>query len=223
MPWYLTCTKGRRWTSLAPFSSLNPPAVLISAGFLSHGHMKSTYILQHNQDFYIFSLKNAQLTMVPIGAELINEADHHGDYERRPEDGVPQLHGEGREEGPGVETLFARAQQDSHLQVAVGLGEGNHLLSSRADREGTHRHVSRLEIWDEHGRKWEIQNKSKWVIEQEHFPVGGVPITVPVRARLHLVTVTWLWWRCDIALKSNVCVRSCTVTYSVCDCDCDCD
>ena len=44
-----------------------------------------------------------------------------------------------------------------------------------------------------------------------------------IRVRLHLVIATPLWWRCDIALKLNVWVRYCTVTYSVCDCDCDCD
>ena len=42
-----------------------------------------------------------------------------------------------------------------------------------------------------------------------------------LRAHLHLVIATPLQWCCDIALKSNVCVLSCTVTYSICDCDCN--
>ena len=87
--------------------------------------------------------------MVPIWTEFINEADHHGDNEGGPEDGVPEFHGEGREEGPGVEALLASSQQDPHLQVAVGLGEGDHLLPDRADREGADRHVSRLETGKE--------------------------------------------------------------------------
>ena len=42
-----------------------------------------------------------------------------------------------------------------------------------------------------------------------------------LRAHLHLAIATRLWWRWDIAPKSNVCAWSCTVTYSVCNCDCD--
>ena len=42
---------------------------------------------------------------------------------------------------------------------------------------------------------------------------------IHLRAHLHLTIATLLQWRCDIVPKSNVCVRSCTVTYSVCDCD----
>ena len=61
--------------------------------------------------------------MVSVRTEFINEADHHGDDESGAEDGVPEFHGEGREEGPGVEALLARSQQDPHLQVAVGFGE----------------------------------------------------------------------------------------------------
>ena len=44
-----------------------------------------------------------------------------------------------------------------------------------------------------------------------------------LRARLHLAIATPLQWRCDITPKSNVCVRSYTVTYSICDCDCNYD
>ena len=48
-------------------------------------------------------------------------------------------------------------------------------------------------------------------------------VNEPLQARLHLAIATSLRWRCDIAPKSNVCVRSCTVTYSICACDCDCN
>ena len=116
--------------------------------FRTSRHSPRVFFVPHSGLLSIKS-KNAQLTMVSVGAELINEADHHSDNERRPEDGVPQLHGEGREEGPGVETLLTRTQQDPHLQIAVGFGEGNHLLSGRADCEGAYRHISRLEIGNE--------------------------------------------------------------------------
>ena len=46
-------------------------------------------------------------------------------------------------------------------------------------------------------------------------------LTQNLRARLHLAIATPLWWRCNIAPKSNVCIWSCTVTYSICNCDCN--
>ena len=57
----------------------------------------------------------------------------------------------------------------------------------------------------------------------QYFQTPRVRLHKPLRARLHLAIATLLRWRCNIAPKSNVCVRSCTVTYSICDCNCDCD
>ena len=47
------------------------------------------------------------------------------------------------------------------------------------------------------------------------------PNNTSLRARLHLAIAMPLRWRCDNAPKSNVCIRSCTVTHSVCDCYCN--
>ena len=54
-------------------------------------------------------------TVMSIGTEFINEADHDGHDECCTNDSIPEIQGEGSEEGPGIEPLLARAHQDTHL------------------------------------------------------------------------------------------------------------
>ena len=63
---------------------------------------------------------------------------------------------------------------------------------------------------------WKLKNFCKCL--QRTNQLTGRMDTM-VRAHLHLAIATPLQWRCDITPKSNVCVQSCTVTYSVCNCD----
>ncbi len=50
---------------------------------------------------------------MPVGAELVYEADHNGHDEGCTQNGIPQLEREGGQEGPRVNLLVCRTHQNT--------------------------------------------------------------------------------------------------------------